>query len=74
MLVTHILTTYAQISQPGLDDNLTDFNTSIDPILPLAVYTAWKQKKCQHPHLQRHHGHHWDQTRPCHREHDPGVA
>jgi hypothetical protein len=38
--------TYAQISQPNLDDNLTDFNTRINLILPLAVYTR-KQKKCQ---------------------------
>jgi hypothetical protein len=43
-LVTHILTMYAQISQPALDDNLMEFNTGIDPILPLAVYTR-KQKK-----------------------------
>jgi hypothetical protein len=46
MLVTHILTTYAQISQPDLDDNLMEFNTGINPILPLAVYTR-KQEKCQ---------------------------
>jgi hypothetical protein len=46
MLVTHILTTYAQIIQPNLDDNLTKFNTGIDPILPLAMYTR-KQDKCQ---------------------------
>ncbi len=45
-LITHILMTYAQISQPNLDDNLTDFKTGIDPILPLAVYTR-KQEKCQ---------------------------
>jgi hypothetical protein len=45
-LIIHILTTYAQISQPNLDDNLTDFNTGINPILPLAVYTR-KQEKCQ---------------------------
>jgi hypothetical protein len=44
-LVTHILTMYAQISQPNLDDNLTEFNTGINPILPLAVYTR-KQEKC----------------------------
>jgi hypothetical protein len=44
-LVTHILTTYASISQPNLDDNLREFNTGIDPILPLAVYTR-KQEKC----------------------------
>jgi hypothetical protein len=46
MLITHILTMYGQISQPNLDDNLTDLNTGINPILPLAVYTR-KQKKCQ---------------------------
>jgi hypothetical protein len=45
-LVTHILTTYAQISQPNLDDNLMDFNTGINPILPLAVHTR-NQEKCQ---------------------------
>jgi hypothetical protein len=45
-LVTHILMTYAQISQPDLDNNLMDFNTGIDLILPLAVYTR-KQEKCQ---------------------------
>jgi hypothetical protein len=45
-LVTHILMTYAQISQPDLDDNLTGFNTGINPILPLAVYTR-KQERCQ---------------------------
>ncbi len=46
MLVTHILMTYAQISQSDLDNNLMDFNTGIDPILPLAVNTR-KQEKCQ---------------------------
>ncbi len=46
MLITHILTRYAQISQPNLDNNLMDFNTGINPILPLAVYTR-KQEKCQ---------------------------
>jgi hypothetical protein len=45
-LVTHILMMYAQISQPNLDDNLMEFNTGINPILPLAVYTR-KQEKCQ---------------------------
>jgi hypothetical protein len=43
-LVTHILTTYAQISQPNLDDNLMEFNTGINPIVPLAVYTRKKEK------------------------------
>ncbi len=38
--------TDAQINQPNLDDNLTDFNTGINPILPLAVYSR-KQEKCQ---------------------------
>jgi hypothetical protein len=42
----HILTTYAQISQPDLDENMTDFHSSIDSGLPLAVYTR-KQEKCQ---------------------------
>ncbi len=37
---------YAQISQPDLNDNLANFNTGIDPGLPLAVYTR-KQKRCQ---------------------------
>jgi hypothetical protein len=46
LLITHILARYAQISQPNLDDNLTEFNTGINPILPLAVYTR-KQEKCQ---------------------------
>jgi hypothetical protein len=45
-LVQHILTTYAQISQPDLDDNMTEFNIGIDSGLPLAVYTR-KQEKCQ---------------------------
>ncbi len=34
-----------QISQPNLDDNLMEFNTGINLILPLAVYTR-KQEKC----------------------------
>jgi hypothetical protein len=45
-LVHHIATTYAQISQPDLDDNPEDFNMGIDPGLPLAVYTR-KQESCQ---------------------------
>ena len=45
-LVQHILTTYAQISQPDLDDNMNEFNIGINPGLPLAVYTR-KQEKCQ---------------------------
>ncbi len=45
-LVQHILTTYAQISQPDLDDNMAEFNIGIDSGLPLAVYTR-KQEKCQ---------------------------
>ena len=54
-LVQHILTTYAQISQPDLDDNMTEFNTGIDPGLPLAVYTR-KQENRIHaggPHTAR---------------------
>jgi hypothetical protein len=45
-LVMHILNTYAQISQPDLDDNMTDFHSGIDLGPPLAVYTR-KQEKCQ---------------------------
>ena len=45
-LVQHILTTYAQISQPDLDENMNEYNIGIDSGLPLAVYTR-KQEKCQ---------------------------
>ncbi len=45
-VVMHILNTYAQISQPDLDDNMTNFHSSINSGLPLAVYTR-KQEKCQ---------------------------
>ncbi len=45
-LIMHILTTYAQISQPDLDDSMTTFHSGIDLGLPLAVYTR-KQEKCQ---------------------------
>jgi hypothetical protein len=45
-LVTHICTTYMQISQPDLDNNITNFNQGIDPNLPLAIYMR-KQEKCQ---------------------------
>ncbi len=45
-LVYHIATTYVQISQHDLNDNLADFNMGIDPGLPLAIYTR-KQKRCK---------------------------
>jgi hypothetical protein len=45
-LIMHILKTYAQISQPNLDNNMTNFHFGIDLGLPLAIYTR-KQKKCQ---------------------------
>jgi hypothetical protein len=45
-LVMHILTTYAQISQLDLDDNMTDFHSGINLPPPLAIYTR-KQEKCQ---------------------------
>jgi hypothetical protein len=45
-LVMHILTTYAQISQPDLDDNMAKFHSGINSGLPLAIYTR-KQEKCQ---------------------------
>ena len=38
-LVMHILHTYAQISQPDLDDNMTNFHSGINSGLPLAIYT-----------------------------------
>jgi hypothetical protein len=44
--VTHIRTTYASISQPDIDDNMTKFYTGIGYSLPLAVYMR-KQEKCQ---------------------------
>jgi hypothetical protein len=44
-LVQHIPTTYVQISQPDLNDNLANFNMEIDPGLPLAVYRR-KQEHC----------------------------
>jgi hypothetical protein len=45
-LFTHIRTTYMQISQPDLNNNVTNFNQGIVPNLQLAVYTC-KQEKCQ---------------------------
>ncbi len=45
-LVMKILNTYAQISQPDLDDNTTDLHSGIYLGLPLEVYTR-KQEKCQ---------------------------
>jgi hypothetical protein len=45
-LVMHILNTYAQISHPDLDDNMTEFYSCIDSGLALSVYTR-KQEKCQ---------------------------
>ncbi len=45
-LVVHIHTTYATILQPDMDDNMVDFHTGIDALLPLAVYMC-KQEKCQ---------------------------
>jgi hypothetical protein len=37
-LVTHICMTYAQISQPDLNNNINYFNQEINPNLPLAIY------------------------------------
>jgi hypothetical protein len=45
-LATHIRTTYALISQPKIDNNMTEFYIGIEASLPLAVYTC-KQEKCQ---------------------------
>ena len=46
MLVLHIVTTNVQVSQHDLDNNLANYNTGIDPGLPLAIYTQ-KQEWCQ---------------------------
>jgi hypothetical protein len=43
-LITHIRTTYAQISQPDLNNNVTNFNQGINPKLPLVVYTCKQEK------------------------------
>jgi hypothetical protein len=45
-LVTHIRTIYTQISQPDLDNKVTDFNQGINPNLALVIYTCI-QEKCQ---------------------------
>jgi hypothetical protein len=77
-LVQHILTTYAQISQPDLDNNMAEFNIGIDSGLPLAVYTR-KQENCQvfaacrqrrSPYLRRAHGHHQIQAHDRQPQHD----
>jgi hypothetical protein len=44
--VTHIRTTNTQISQPDLNNNVTNFNQGINPNLTLAIYMR-KQEKCQ---------------------------
>jgi hypothetical protein len=46
ILVMHILNTCAQISQPDQDDNMTNFHSSINLGLPLAIRTR-KQEKWQ---------------------------
>jgi hypothetical protein len=57
--VMHIFTTYAQISQPDLDDNMTDFHSSINlgthPPCHLhkeAGEMSGLCHRCQSPHLQ----------------------
>jgi hypothetical protein len=40
------LRTYATISQPDINNNMAEFVTSIEPSLPLAVYTR-TQENCQ---------------------------
>jgi hypothetical protein len=45
-LIMHILTTYTRISQPDLDDNMTNFHSDINLGLPLVIYTR-KKEKCQ---------------------------
>jgi hypothetical protein len=79
-LVTHIQTTYASISQPNINDNMTEFYTGIEASLPLAVYTR-KQKKmsdvcpgCWCSHLRSHDGYYWNEGRPQLRRHGTFVA
>jgi hypothetical protein len=43
-LVVHILNTYTQISQPDLDNNMTDFHSGINLGLPLAIYMRKQEK------------------------------
>jgi hypothetical protein len=45
VLINHICTTYALISQPETNDNMTKFHTGIEASLMLAVYTR-TQEKC----------------------------
>jgi hypothetical protein len=43
-LVMHVLKTYAQISQPDLDGNMTNFHSGINLGLHLAIYTRKQEK------------------------------
>jgi hypothetical protein len=43
-LITHIRSTYAMIFQPNVDNNMAKFVTSIEPSLPIAVYTCKQEK------------------------------
>ena len=45
-LISHICNNYAQISQPKINANMSDFHQGIDAALPLAVYMP-KQECCQ---------------------------
>jgi hypothetical protein len=79
-LVMHILNTYAQISQPDLDDNMTDFHSGINSGLPLAIYTR-NQEKCQIfatnagvPISNKYHEHHRYQAHPSVQQHDVGLV
>jgi hypothetical protein len=76
-LVHPIATTYAQISQPNLNNNMANFNAGIDPGLPLVIYTRKQAGVCARrgsTHLQGYHGHHRDKARTRMRQYDHGVA
>jgi hypothetical protein len=63
-LVMHILDTYAQINQPGLDNNVTDFHSGIDSGLPFPLCRLQEETgemsglccRCRSPHLRQNVG------------------
>ena len=74
-LVQHILTTYAQISQPNLDDNMTEFNieSTLASHWPFTRKTGEVPNLCRQrgsPNLRRIDDHHQIQARTLQRQHD----
>jgi hypothetical protein len=79
-LVTHIQTTYALLSQPNINDNMTKFYTGIEASLPLDVYTR-KQTKMSDVrpgrwcfHLRSHNSYNWNKGCSQLRRHGTCVA